>query len=437
MKNLIITLSFIAVSITATAQTENRLSLSQQDAINIGLKNRYDVQANKYNVELAKNTLVKNKKEWIPDISASGNVRYNTQLQATLIPAGFGGLTEPQLLALGAKDVTIAGLSLNQPIYKPGINTDIKIAANNINLQKEKNIADEIEIKTKISEAYLNVLLKNLQYKIVLADENRYKEYFTMAEAKYKLGALIQNDYLRSKLDYENAQLQTAVAEQNKDIAISQLKYEINLPQETSLVLTDTLGTETEATLTPGNAANRTEIKQLKLVQADNALQLQKVKLNALPAFSFAANYSQQFLSDRFNYGDGKWWTPFSYVALTVNIPLTGNIKNHNSIKEYKLRMQQADLTLQQKTTDINNEIDKAATELNNASRNVTTTKNNYDLSNTIYENQKQQYSIGDFQYVNLLDTERSLSTAEQNYIRAVYNYLLAKLNYQKAIGNL
>jgi len=437
MKNLIIILSLIAAPVIATAQTEDQLSISQQDAINIGLKNRYDVQANKYNVELAKNTLAKNKKEWIPDISASGNIRYNTQLQATLIPAGFGGLTEPELLALGAKDVTIAGLSLNQPIYRPGINTDIKIAANNINLQKEKNVADEIEIKTKISEAYLNVLLKDLQYKIVLADENRYKEYFTMAEAKYKLGALIQNDYLRAKLDYENAHLQTAVAEQNKDIAVTELKYQLNVPQETVVALTDTLGTETEVALTSGNAANRTEIKQLKLVQAGNALQLQKVKLNALPTVSFAANYSQQFLSDRFNYGDGKWWASFSYAALTVNIPLTSNFKNHNSIKEYKLRMQQADLNLLQKTTDINNEINKAATELDNASRNVTTTKNNYELSNTIYENQKQQYSIGDFQYITLLDTERSLSTAEQNYIRAVYNYLLAKLNYQKALGTL
>ena len=65
------------------------------------------------------------------------------------------------------------------------------------------------------------------------------------------------------------------------------------------------------------------------------------------------------------------------------------------------------------------------------------TTQDNYELSKRIYENQKQQYALGSFQYSNLLDTERSLSTAEQNYVKSVYEYLLAKLNNEKATGRL
>jgi outer membrane protein TolC len=64
------------------------------------------------------------------------------------------------------------------------------------------------------------------------------------------------------------------------------------------------------------------------------------------------------------------------------------------------------------------------------------TTKSNYDLSKRIYENQKQQHQLGSLQYTQLLETNRSLSIAEQNYIKAVYDYLLASINYQKAIGN-
>jgi len=45
------------------------------------------------------------------------------------------------------------------------------------------------------------------------------------------------------------------------------------------------------------------------------------------------------------------------------------------------------------------------------------TSKSNYDLSRVIYENQKQQYNLGSLQYSNLLDTDRSLNTTEQNYI--------------------
>lgn len=434
MKNIF---AIITLIITTPVLAQNTLSISRREAINIALKNRYDMQAARYDVMLASNNYNRSKKEWLPDVNASGNIHYNTQLQATLIPAGFGGLTEPEMLALGAKDVTILGLSLTQPIYRPGIGTDIKIASNNIDLQKEKTVASEIEIKSKVSRAYLNVLLKRLQYKIAQKDENRYKEYFSLAEAKYNAGELILNDYKHAQLDYNNAKLQTEIVLQNENIAYSDLKYELNIPQETSIILTDTLNTEQDIALSQPNASDRTEIKQLKLQFAENRLQLQKAKQYTLPTVTLSANYSQQFLSDQFNYNDTKWWAPFSYAALTFSVPITGNIKNHNNIKEYKLRMEQADLALKQKITDVNNEIAKATTELGNTRRNVITTKNNYELSNIIYENQKKQYSLGDFKYADLLETERSLSAAEQNYITAIYNYLLAQINYQQAIGRL
>jgi outer membrane protein len=48
----------------------------------------------------------------------------------------------------------------------------------------------------------------------------------------------------------------------------------------------------------------------------------------------------------------------------------------------------------------------------------------------------KLQYDSGSFSYEKLLDTEKSLSATEQEYISAVYNYLIAKISYQKAVGN-
>jgi outer membrane protein len=38
--------------------------------------------------------------------------------------------------------------------------------------------------------------------------------------------------------------------------------------------------------------------------------------------------------------------------------------------------------------------------------------------------------------YSSLLDTEKTLNTAEQNYIKAMYDYLMAKISYDKALGN-
>lgn len=412
-----------------------QLPVSLQQAMDMSLKNRYDIQANRYTALIAGNEINKHKKDWLPDVEANGDIRYNIQFQATYIPPGFAGSDKPTLLALAPRNVTVFGLDLHQNIINPAIRNDIRIAQNNLALEQEKNRADEIAIKSQVSEAYLNVLLKQLQYKIATDDENRYQEYFQLAEGKYRQGALIENDYLHAKLDYENAKLQTTTAKQNSDLAINHLKYQMNIPSTTSIVLSDSLSSANVLNETPHG--ERTEIRQLMLQQKDNTLQLRKTRQSVLPTLAFTANYSQQFLYDDFNYTKGQWWAPFSYVGLKLSVPLSAHFKNKSNIKEYQYRITQTDWQLKQKTADVENEIRTAQTSLDNALQNVQTTKRNYELSGIIYKNQQQQFAAGAFEYSNLLDTEKSLATAEQNYIRAVYDCLLAKINLQKAAGSL
>jgi outer membrane protein TolC len=409
-----------------------QLSVTLQQAMDLSLKNRYDIHASQYNAIIAENDISRYKKEWLPDIEASGDIRYNIQFQATYIPPGFAGSDKPTLLALAPRNVTVFGLDLHQNIINPGIRNDIRIAQNELALQKEKTRADEITIKSLVSEAYLNLLLKQLQYKIANDDENRYKEYFQLSEGKYNQGALIENDYLHAKLDYENAKLLTTTAKQNSDLAVDQLKYQMNVPSSTVLVLSDSLNV-----LSSSSSGERTEIKQLLLQQQDNTLQLRKARQSVLPTLSFNANYSQQFLYDDFNYTKGQWWAPFSYVGLKLSVPISAHFKNKSNIQAYQYKIAQTDWRLKQQTADIDNDIRTAQTSLNNALLNMQTTKRNYDLSGIIYKNQQQQFAAGAFEYSDLLDTEKSLATAEQNYIKAVYDCLLAKINLQKATGSL
>jgi len=61
--------------------------------------------------------------------------------------------------------------------------------------------------------------------------------------------------------------------------------------------------------------------------------------------------------------------------------------------------------------------------------------KENYNLSQRVYELKKQQFNLGSFAYEKLLDIEKSLAATEQDYISAVYDFLIAKINYNKALG--
>jgi outer membrane protein TolC len=439
MKKMLLVLLSV-VSIAGRAQeTNSNLTITIQQAIDLGLKNRYDVQSHKYNIAIADNKINQSKKEWIPDISGSGNMRYSPQIQGTYIPGGFLPGYSAEIVSLGAHSTSIYGLDLNQNIFKPAIITDVKIAKNNLELEKEKNKQDESNIKEQILLAYLNAILRELQLSIARDDEQRYKEYAEIAEGQMKLGTVVENDYLVSKLNYENAKVETLKAKQNYDLALDNIKYQLNIPVEAQLTLSDninSLGLLSSQLSAKGDATSRTEIKQLLLQQEGNKLLITKSKQNALPSVSLYGNYSQQYLSNNFDYSLRQWWSPFNYVGLKVSVPITANFKNSNTIQEHQFRLLQSDLDLKQKTADINYEIQKVSTELSNAMQNMQATKNNYELSKVIYENQKQQYNLGSLLYSNLLDTDKSLKTTEQNYTRSVYDYLVANVNYQKTIGN-
>ena len=94
MKKIIYLLVLVVLCTRISAQTDT-LKLSLKQAFQLGINNRFDAKESSLNIDLAHNQLVKSNKELLPDISASGKLTYFGQLQPSIIPAGYLGLTEP------------------------------------------------------------------------------------------------------------------------------------------------------------------------------------------------------------------------------------------------------------------------------------------------------------------------------------------------------
>jgi outer membrane protein len=418
------------------------LTLTLAQAREVGLRNRFDVKANQYNVIVAELDIKRSQQVWLPDLRATGNVLYNTQLQATLIPAGFGGLNEPSLLALGARSISVFSLELAQPVLDPTRRTDVRIARSALALQQERTRGQEIAIKDQISQAYLNVVLRRLQYRLARREEQRFQDYLTLTEGRFQNGVLIENDLLRARLDVQNAHVQATTSEQNYQLSLLTLRHQLNVPPATALTLTDTLVTAGAAlpiAADPAVVDNRTEVRQLQLEQAGNDLQLLRQRQTTRPTLSLVGNYSAQYLNADFNYNyfDRTWWTPFNSVGVQLAVPLTQQFTNRTLAQQASVRRLQTNTRLQQQQLTVRYELEYAAREVNNARQNLQLTRNAYDLSEQVYRNQQQQYALGALQYADLLTTERSLLSTEQNLVNATYSYLAAKLSYEVASGGL
>lgn len=439
MKQLIsIILLTLTTFLCKAQQTVDTLKLSRNDAIRLGLQNRYDVKANAYAIRIAGTQIVQAKNKWLPEINGDGQVRYSPQLQNSVIPGGIlPGFNEPTLLPLTVKNQTILALSLSQPIYDANLINDVRIARNKLLQQQEKNHSAEIDIMLTVSRSYLDVQLRGLQRRVAADIAERNSEYEKIAAGMLKAGSLIENDYLRAKLDRENAEQLFKQAEQSYQLSLLQLRYHLNIPENTNLKLTDPLELtgDSDMNATQPNGT-RSEIRLLELAGQEYELSLRKTRQALLPSLSFGANYSQQFLSDGFRYDRGRWWSPFSYLSLNLHIPISAHYQNKAVSTEYRERIGQNAFLLAQKKADISYEVQQAQTALANAVSNMKSAGNNYQLSKTIFHNQQQQYRLGAFDYSTLLDTEKSLNATERVYIQSAYDLMLAQLQLQKATNN-
>ena len=428
------------IAVLCKAQTAApELTLSRSEAIRLGLNNRFDIKANQYDIQIATSKVRQTQNSWLPEISADGQVKYSPQLQNSVIPGGvLPGFEQSTLLPLMVKNESVFGLNLSQPVFNTDLINDTKLAKNQLALQHEKNREAEINMMLQISRTYLDAELRSLQQRTAENIAERNREYEKMAEGMYKNGSLIENYYLRAKLDRENADQLQKQAEQNYKLSLLQLHYQLNIPEGTALKLSDSLDVIFDDQTTYDQpAGERTELRQLELLQQGNKLNLRKYQQAALPSVFLGASYAQQFLSGDFNYGTGKWWSPFSYVTLNIHIPISTHFKNKGMVTEYRQKISQNELLLEQKKADINYEIQQARTSLSNAVLNMRNAKSSYQLSQTIFHNQQQQYRLGAFDYSSLLDTEKSLSTTERNYIQTAYELMLARIQLQKATNNL
>lgn len=417
------------------AQEVVKISLNQ--AIQLGIQNENDIKADSINTLISKSEVKDSKKNLLPDLSLSTNITYYGDISKTTVPAGLLGNDNPEKISMGANNNTNAALNFNYTLYKPGLYTNINIAKNNNVLAEEKLKQEKLSVKHEIIRAYYEMALKKVEFEIMQKEEQRYKSYYELVKGKYNNGVVLQSDLDQANLDYKSAKINTQKSKQLYDLCCINLKYRINIPDNIKVEFTDSIESlQSDKDIISNNSVvDRTELKQLIIENKGNQLQLKKAKENYLPTISLFANYSQYFQSNHFDYSNSFNWYPVNYVGIQVSIPISGIVKNHEHVLQSKLKIAQTNELIRQKTNDIQNEINKASIELKDAKLNEQISIANYNLAQCIYDRQKQQFEIGTLQYQNLLNTEKSIHNAQQNYFSSIYDLLLAKLKYEMAIS--
>lgn len=424
------------ISFSAVLQAQQVFSLT--DCVNYSLDKHPSLGVNENNVLIAKEKGKQALSGYLPQINSAASFVDNFQLQTTILPAGVAGPTE-KAVQFGTQFNTNAAFDFTQTVFDKSKLDAIK--ANKpyqelTQLQKEQN---REEIAYNASVAYYQVLMLQEQQKTLRNNKVKYEELLKTLEKQVKLGVAFQKDYDRIlvSLNTTNYQIEDAVSKEN--MALMSLKNAMGMPLDEPLTIKDNQNYEAFVQPVVENNFNAADLLEMKL--SDKQIALERINLDAkkatfLPVVTVFGKFGTQSLNNDFSMAFDNW-SGFSYLGLSVNMPVFTGLKRKSLIDEAKLDLDNEMRHHQINKNNLALRYQNAQTSVITAYSNFKSSKDNMTLAKSLADVTNFQYQKGVATVSDYLNDDNAYKNTQSNYLNSLYNLMISQLNYQKSKGSL
>jgi outer membrane protein TolC len=428
-------------SIYAQPQT-----ITLKDAVNYALKHKAEARKAQLDLENSKYEIDEVKARALPQVNGTGGLTYNPILQLSALPGELAGQPGTTLLIpFGQKWSTNLGLSVNQAIYDQSVVTGLKAAKTTQEYYQLNTQATDEQVIEAVANNYYQVLVQ--RQKIVVIDSNiantaKVKDIIAGQYAN-GLGKKIDLSRIQVNLSNLNSQRQQLInAMQQQE---NTLKFYMGMPVETSIDIPQSefeaiVPKLTEAYETP-DVTKRLSYQLLKKQEKLLLYQRQSTKSEYYPTLSFSGNYNYQGIGNKFPIGKGTAqganWYDYASVGLNLKVPIFNGFSTRSKLKQADISIKKLQEDIDNTNLSLNLEFANAKTQITNSIITLKSQQENVKLAQEVFFNTQNNYNNGLASLTDLLDSESSLTTAQNNYSSALLDYKLAEIQLIKANGNI
>jgi outer membrane protein len=326
-------------------------------------------------------------------------------------------------------------LSLQQPVFTWGkIRNSYDIAKYGLSLTQEEYRKTQHEIKLAVASLFYNVLLAKELIEVREESIVRIEDHLSTVQERYDKGYVSEFDLLRVKVQLANAKPPLVQAKNLYHLTLDNLKNLLGISLSDSVDLDGSLQSEpvvVDQTQAEDYAfENRSELKLTAEQRKIGNKALALAKAGNKPSLFGTANY--QYL--RPYYSQDVWKTDWNFT-IALSFPLFDGFLTRSKVKQAKSDLKQLDIGEKQIRDLIRLEISQAVSDLNLARENILSQEENVGQAKEALRIATVQYQKGMLTNLELMDTEFALTVAETNHLQAQSDYLIARANYERAIG--
>lgn len=353
------------------------------------------------------------------------------------MPSDFGFIPAQ----FGTKYSATVGLSLQQLLFDGQVFVGLQARKTSIDwANSNAEVVDEA-IRTNIYKVYYQLVVGRTQLDLL----NANIELISKLQRDTRI--MFENGFAE-KLDVDKVSVQLANLQTEKNKVVNALsngyyglKVLIGMPVKDELILTDSISdTEIKEGMLENQEYSYEDRKDFQFAQLGrrlNEFNVRRYKLSLLPTVSLSGNYAKNAQRNKWDFfGKGDWFT-ISSVTASIQVPIFNGFFTRAKIQQASIALQKTDNQIEALKLSIDNEVVAARNNFNTAISSLDYQKKNMALADTVYQQTKKKYEVGTGSQTEINSAQTDLKLAQTNYINALYDAIIARIDYLKATGKL
>jgi outer membrane protein TolC len=442
-------LIFWGASGLAKAQERHQMSLEQ--CLEYAYQNRIELKKSAVEVEIARAKVRETTGIGLPQINGQAQFIHNYAIQTQFLPAVFFA-DDPNNVPADAPPVPVrfgvdysasVGLTVNQIIFNGSYLVGLQASRTYRELSVRQQEATKVEVADVVSKAYFSLLVAKERFQLLEQNLQRLDSLLRETKVLQENGFAEVIDVNRIEVSYNNLRVEKQKTERLIGLSTELLKFQMNMPESDFLEITGTISdyqnTIVSNDMAKTNYQNRPEYKVLETATRLQQLELKNQKTNYYPSLVAFANLGFNSGANQFSQlGDFKNnWFEFGLIGLQLNVPIFDGLQRENKIQQSKLELQKLEYDRQNLERTIDFQTRQAQISYRNAVETLEIERRNIALAQEVVRVSRIKYQQGVGSNLEVLNAETSFKEAETNYYAALYDALIAKIDLDKASGNL
>ena len=456
------TMAFVLLQqVPLNAQQLNRFSVKQ--AVDYALKNSVDVKNALLNLQIQKQTNREITSAAFPQISGGVSANYfpNVAVQSfpNFIAAATYGVLEKERVKDGNGNSIISpsdfgfvqaqfgtnytasgGVDISQLLFDGQVFVGLQARDASLDFIKKQTAVTEEMINVNVQKIYYQLVVGRQQITSIDANIDRFQKLLTDTKEIYNNGFAEKLDVDKVSVQLNNLLTEKLKVENQLRAGNASLKFLLNMPQKDTLVLIDSLTEEELKNNILDKNYNYSDRKEYQLLEVGKKLgeyNIKRYQLSYLPTLALYGNFYKNAQRNKFNFfNDGQWFTS-SLIGMKISVPIFDGFAKAARVNKTKLELQQTNNTMEQLKAAIDNDVVQANLKFSSSIITMDNQKKNMELAAKVYNTTKLKYEQGLGSNQEIYAAQTELKVSQNNYYGALYDAIIAKIDFLKAVGKL